>query len=407
VVSLLGANCNVVDTIHRNFRAYRLLAFSHILSMQSTGSPALRVKPDALLLSAACVWLINSLHSRPEDGPSWRSLMHAVLPNTDSDDVDDETFACVASGHGEREHEEEESDSEEEAPSQPYNPFGVIFLRRIVPDVEVPRMRAGGRNLTIPAFKYIFGAMPEDIRLKYHKVGIVPAAKVPETRIVTNKTKYTPSYINTSGADEPNLFSLAENGYSLPPPVVDGGSDIEEEDDLDEAAGDIDAEVSQMWRQFLVDVAMKTPNPRGATSASYFTVTRDDRLSTGEELYKNDNLSDMWRECQYKLGSRDDWKCAFGHMFPPVGHQTSQRVQNYTQCKYYLKWKEICSTADAKSALAIRKQLWNKVYSLAWIPHACQDKLWPTSKANGFTRLPPQSTGPAPRILVKRRPSWD
>jgi hypothetical protein len=63
--------------------------------------------------------------------------------------------------------------------------------------------------------------------------------------------------------------------------------------------------------------------------------------------------------------------------------------------------------ADKSSANAIRTQLWKKVYRLHWIPHACQDKMWPTSqKASGFTQLLPESRGPAPRILVRAKPQW-
>jgi hypothetical protein len=335
--------------------------------------------------------------------------MESVLPLTDPEGADEELFACPISRRTE-DREDEESGSDGEAAPRPYNAFGLVYLRRVVIDVDVPRMRSKGPFLTIPAFKYIFGASLEDIGLKYHNVGIVPREIASEQRIVTNKTKFTPTYINTSGQPNLNLFNLADKGISLPPAAADSGSDIEDEEleEVDETAGDIDAQISQMWRQFLLDVAMKTPNPRGVGSPSYFTVSRDDRLSLGEALYLNEKLSDMWRVCQYKVGSQEDWKTAFGHMFPPASSKTSRAVQNYTQCKYFLKWKEICATATPATVTAIRRELWKKVYSLAWIPQACQDKLWVTSQTtSGFTRLPPNSSGPAPRILVKRKPTWD
>lgn len=332
--------------------------------------------------------------------------MQAVLPVTDATDADRNILAYPASTHQEAADEEEED--EDVAPSLPYNPFGLIFLRRVVLDVDVPRMRAGGPFLTIPAFKHLFGASLDEIKCKYYTTGIIPREVVAKKRIVTNKTKRTPTYLNTSCAPQPNVFSLAAAGHKLPPPAIDSGSDIEDREEADETDGGIDSGVSQMWRQFLVDVAVKTPNPRGATAKSYFTVSRDDRLCVGEEFYMNNKLSDMWSACQFKVGRKEDWRLAFDHLFPPLGHQTTQSVQNYTQCKYYIKWKEICATADASSVIAIRKELWKKVSSLFWIPHACQDKMWPTSqKVSGFMRLPPQSAGPAPRILVKASPQWE
>jgi hypothetical protein len=335
--------------------------------------------------------------------------MQAVLPVTDLVGAESATLAYPARSRAEEQEEEESEGEDEDAISVPYNPNGMVFLRRIQvgEEINVPRMRAGGPFLTAPAFKFHFGCALEDIKNKYHTVGIISRQTVAKTRIVTNKTRSTPTYVNFSSEPEPTLFSLAEHGHRLPPPPVDGGSDVESEEEGDGFSGSIDAQVSQMWRQFLIDVAVKTPNPRGATSSSYFTVSKGERLSVGEELYKNNMLSDMWRACQYKIGSKDDWKRAFDHLFPPPDRETSKTVQNYTQCKYFIKWKEIAGTADKSSVDAIRKSIWKKLYALAWIPHACQDKMWPTSQtAPGFTRLPSESTGPAPRILVKQKPRW-
>jgi hypothetical protein len=148
--------------------------------------------------------------------------------------------------------------------------------------------------------------------------------------VVTNKTRRTITYVSFSEEPEPDLFSLAEKGYRLPSPPVDEGSDLEAEE-MD-VAGGIDAEVSKMWQQFLLDMALKMPNPHGAAASSYFTIARTDRLAVGEELYRNPKLSNMWSACQYKIASKKDWKLAFNHLFPLFGHQTPQTMQNYTQC---------------------------------------------------------------------------
>jgi hypothetical protein len=335
--------------------------------------------------------------------------MQAILPVTDLVSAESVTLAYPARTRAEEEEEEESDGGDEDAISVPYNPNGMVFLRRIQvgEEINVPRMRVGGPFLTAPAFKFHFGCTLEDLKNKYYTVGIISRQTTAKKRIVTNKTRSTPIYVNFSSEPEPDLFSLAEHGHRLPPPPVDGGSDVESEEEGDGYSGSIDTQVSQMWRQFLIDVAVKTPNPRGATSSSYFTVSKEERLSVGEDLYNNDMLSDMWRACQYKICSKDDWTRAFDHLFPPPGRETSKTVQNYTQCKYFIKWKEIAGTADKSSVDAIRKSIWKKLYALAWIPHACQDKMWPTSQtAPGFTRLPSESTGPAPRILVKRKPRW-
>jgi len=42
--------------------------------------------PESLLLTAACLWLTNSLYAWPEDGPAACELMRAVLPITEANE---------------------------------------------------------------------------------------------------------------------------------------------------------------------------------------------------------------------------------------------------------------------------------------------------------------------------------
>ncbi|KAF8871326.1 hypothetical protein BD779DRAFT_1478302 [Infundibulicybe gibba] len=394
-----------------SFRLYRLMAISRVFKIQAEGSAALRVNPDALLLTIAGVWLINGLHSRPEDRPDMRNLMHAVLPVTDAEGADP-NFLAPGWTPRLREGDDEEDDDEENdqaVTSRPYIPFGVIFLRRINSDVEPPRMRHGGHGLRNLAFSRLFHADLEHIKLRYNKPSVIPREVLARTRFVTNKTRHTTTYINLTGEPQPSLFNLSEQGHSLPPPEVDSGSDVEEEADERQApAGDIDSEITQLWRQFLIDIANKTPNPRGATNGSYLKISTAERLAVTEELYMNDRLSDMWSACQYRISSQKQWETAFDYLFPPPGTQISERVQNYRQCTYFGKWQGISSLSDPATSTAIRNQLREKVFALNWIPHASQDKLWPTSVGmTGFVRLPHGSTGAAPRILVKKEPLWD
>ena len=93
----------------RNFRAYRVIAMSVTLSVQAKSPPSHCIQRDALLLTAACTWLINGLHARPDGGPASRNLMRAVLPVMELDDTDDITLAYPVSnpsrgrGEGRRE----------------------------------------------------------------------------------------------------------------------------------------------------------------------------------------------------------------------------------------------------------------------------------------------------------------
>lgn len=388
--------------ISRNFRITLLEGINRVLMGQQAGPPKLRVKHEALLLTAACVWLVNGLHARPDDGSAARSLMRATLPLTDAAQPDLNTVLFLA-----REGSGDEIDDDES--SLPFNPFGAIFLRRVVLDVEVPRMRVTtpASVLSADAFQFFFNMTEQEVRYRYSPVGILPRGAVSRRRVVTNKTKRTvPIHIQ----DVSILFDLSSKGHVLPNSPVDSGSDMEISDSegIRAASSDIDAKISQMWHQFLVDVVNRSPSPKGAGRASYLKLTVEEKLQVTEDLYMNLKLSDMWREVSWKVATPADRKLAFEHLFPDREHETSSRVQNYTQCRYYITWKEISVTAAPTTVEAIRVQLLKKVNALNWIPFASGDKIWQTQqKIKNFTRFPPGSDGPAPHILCRGRPSWE
>lgn len=383
------------------------------LSQQASGNSQFRVEPDALLLTAACVWLINGLHARPEDGPAARSLMRATLPLTEASGADPGLLPYPASTAEEEEEEESGEEGEDSPGPVPYIPYGVIFLRRIMIHGAILRMRKGGPFLNVAAFHFFFNGTIDDIKHKYRKLGIIPREQLALPRNNTNRSTRTATYISTSDEPEELLFNLEAAGHRLPPPPVDSGSDVSDTEAADGAEatfGSIDASISQMWRQFLIDLSLKAPTPRGANKPSYLKLSKAERMDVNDSLYKNKCLSDMWNACQWKVGSKDDWDRTFNHLFPPRGHQTAGNVQNYTQCQYYTKWKEICEYTEAPTVNAIRRALRAKMDEFYWMPHACQDKLWVTTQVSskGFRRLPPGSTGPAPQIIVRRRePRWN
>jgi hypothetical protein len=336
--------------------------------------------------------------------------MRAVLPLTDEDDhlvlAHSPRGGRVGDGNG---LDGNASDDEEFNASTPYYPYGAIFLRRMMAgpsdDIPVPRMRRGGPFLPPSEFEYLFKATEQEIRHKYFIVGVVPRASKNSHR-PSNRAKCTPTYVTQPGDPEPILFDLAERGYELPPPPVDNGSDDGvDPGDRGFGSGDIDQDCTRLWRQFLVDVINKAPNPRQAGLKSYCKLTGGQRREAQEELYMNTDLSQVWNACQWRVAESTEWSRAFGHLFPPVGHETPGNVQNYHQCQYYRYWQEILVLNPRDSVEAIRQSFKTRVLSLGWIPDAAQDKMWPTKQyPERFNRYPPGTTGPAPRILLRAMP---
>lgn len=332
--------------------------------------------------------------------------MDAVLPVTDAQDPDQLTLIFPASRRGDG-NEEEEDGNGDDGPSVPYNPYGVIFLRPIML-VQVPRMRAGGPGLSEAAFKYLFGKPHEEIVHGYYRVGFLPRQPPARDRVVTNKSTRTVTYIPEPGMAQPILFNFAQMDVTLPPPAFDGGSDLEDEGDNPDEGMGIDETITQLYHQFLIDIMAKSPNPKGARKPSYCVLSADARSSITEDLFKTRRLPEVWRACQYKRAGLGDFRVAFDHLFPRRDHRTGAKVQNYLQCQYYMKWKEICATADAHTVSKVHTEIWNRVSKFIWLPHAMQERIWATNNMPRFMQYPPNSSpyAPAPHILIRKEPEW-
>lgn len=80
----------------RSLRSYQILAINFVLTCQVQGAREHRATQKALLLVVALVWLVNGLHSRPDDGSASRNLMSAILPHVEHEGADPNTLAYYA-----------------------------------------------------------------------------------------------------------------------------------------------------------------------------------------------------------------------------------------------------------------------------------------------------------------------
>ena len=258
----------------------RLLAISKTLSHQASGAMHGRLIPEALTLTAACVWLLNSLHARPDDGPAARRLMDAALPLSEAQNLNRNVLAYNTSRQADWQEEEEDEEGEGEPNNRcmparvPYIPYGCIFFRRIMVGNVVPRLRIGGMALTEPMFKFWFEGMTlDEVQAMYQRSGIISRHALAGKR-PTNKGRM-PKYINFTGMPEPTLFDLQSQGHTLLAPMQDDGSDIEDHSSPppDEENPTIDTFLSQLWCQFVIDLTSKAPNPQGIANPSYLKLT--------------------------------------------------------------------------------------------------------------------------------------
>ncbi|KAK7440445.1 hypothetical protein VKT23_017083 [Stygiomarasmius scandens] len=171
----------------------------------------------------------------------------------------------------------------------------------------------------------------------------------------------------------------------------------------------VDERVTILLRQCLRDIILTVPQTRtgGRGELSYLSLSNAVRqdIDAYDDLFTEIKLSKIWSCCQYKVASRKDFDAAFNHLFPPHDEIVSPNSQGYIRCDYFRLWLNIRNTSGS---LIMRMELKQKFSKLLWIPQASRDRLWNTSQNNApyFARLPPGSNGPAPRILIRRRPEW-
>ena len=144
------------------------------------------------------------------------------------------------------------------AKTLPCNPYGLVFLRtiRVGAKHPVPRFERSNllqfRALSEKAWRYFFGVAREDV---YNQLLSSSVAKKVNPRRISNKVKRTPYRLKRSDAEDPKLFDLTCQGYRLPDPVVDEGSDqgmgSEHDPGNHDSDDDLNSKLSMLWRQLL------------------------------------------------------------------------------------------------------------------------------------------------------------
>lgn len=368
------------------------------------------------MLTAGSAWLLNGLHSAPDKGASCRELMEAILPHVERNGADIDILAYGTATHNDDLNSQDDTDPDDDLPPAakrrrgnemvPGFPYGLIFLRpiRLGDAHPVPRLGTDRMYMSSKAFKYFFKVDLEDVEAHYFRPPVVQAANPLR---VQNKVKRTVIYVDW---EEENTrdFDLARRGIRLPSTERDLGSDVDENEQpvVEEGDGDIDARVTQIWRQFLLDITSKSPNKKAAWEPAYCVLSQAQRLAVNEETYKNRTLSAYFRDCQWKVAERGEWEENFNKLFPGADRGVLYgKVQNYGSAKYYGDWAKLKEAVDADAFTQIRDAVKVKYNRLFWMPAAQSDRIWKTKYDHRFSkssREPPEKA--APMVLLNGLP---
>ena len=357
----------------------------------------------ALLLTAACVWLLNGLHSAPDDGPSNRDLMKCILPLIPRRGTREIFFA-----YGIALDDDNDAEVIQELPGSPH---GLVFFHRIRVGHTYPVPRADGRfagTLQPTSYTHLFGVSREEIGEFYFTRA--PAQRSEPTIRSNNKTRRTKQYVQQDDGPPARLFNLEDRGVHLHPLPQDDGSDIEMEEQLvDEVGNDVDAALTSLWTQFIQDVTQKVPNRKRADEDSYCKLTEEIQNNPDEKLYKNLRLSDFFNDCQWRPASSVEWNRTFDNLFPLETKPLT--VQNYYSTRYYPMWENVKKkAADEQGSIdLIRKALQSRFNELTWFPSAQNDKIWVSKLARYPRYFKFVNHGkPAPWVFVRKgKALWD
>jgi len=392
----------------RSLRAYRAKAIQLVLGWQAEGTWELRASMAALILTAGCVWLLNGLHSAPDNKTASRKLMDCILPEVDRRGAD-QMFLAYGRAIDEDDDSINDINDYDTRMVLPAIPHGLVFFSslRMGQRHPVPRLRYGKR-LPDKSFFFHFGIDINDIGEDFFRSGPPNPPLEPPLRS-NNKTRRTKRYVPPDDAPPEKLFHLQVRGVELQPPVRDEGSDLEEEEEESEGEVDekgVDEQLTELWLQFIQDVTQLVPNRRSAEENGYCRLSSVERAEGGEGLYKNLRLSDFFNDCQWRVGNQDEWDAAFNHLFPLA--DKSRKVQNYRQSIYFGRWSAIKSRAGDKGTLkTIRRALKSKFDTLLWFPLAQADRIWVTRVHSPHLSKFVNTGKAAPWVICKRRPSWN
>jgi len=105
------------------------------------------------------------------------------------------------------------------------------------------------------------------------------------------------------------LFHLSTSGHSLASINHDTGSDLEDNDPLppEQDTRNIDMFLTNLFRQMVIDIKYKTPNPKGIATLSYSRLNQDDRNSPDETPFQMLQLDTVFTAVWYAWAGYEWW----------------------------------------------------------------------------------------------------
>ncbi|KAH6899433.1 hypothetical protein BKA70DRAFT_1527174 [Coprinopsis sp. MPI-PUGE-AT-0042] len=372
------------------FKTWRALALKYIVEWQAKGIPDLRLKESALLLTAACAWMLNSLHATPDVHSASRELIEAIFPRIRRDEAE-LRYLPYPMRISVRE-EEEESDEDE-----------VMDVEEREDRRRVVRRQPADDEYDDEDDDEAVTQGEEELATLVRGEDLVPHAPFAHPGRLHNKTRQVLLPLPSHNA-LPLNFALEEEGHALEPMARDDGSDNDsdiEEVQPDPLAGGLNAELDRVASQFFRDLLSLSPNRNGVRDAPYITIPADEIEKVTLETFQIANLSEIWVDVQLVYATEAAWTKNFDHLFPPKGVKKSGTTQTFSMAAYFRHWEQIKERLSDDSAKKARKALFKIYDRMSWAPFTYSYRIWQTRSDMKRFRKPSGLQGPAPQILFK------
>jgi hypothetical protein len=377
----------------RDSQQTRLHALSTVLSSINSSSREQRAHYQSVLLVAACVWMINGLHSCPADNSCSRELIKCILPLTI--DLHNNRNLFIP-------NQSLDQIQKDYNTGVPHTRGSLIFLREMVwPPVASGVCFRVQRKLPGNTFQTLFEKSYSAVRHSLIPIGFHMRNDVPRTCFATRKTLTCMHDwdINFDPADasHPNLDTIEV----LQDKMVYGPDDKEDAPAYSPPEESVGVTVDRLLTQFAADIIIKIGNPKGVYDSSYCPLPMYLRERLTLQELASTNIEHLFTKVQFKKASQEEWRKACGCIFPHSSHVTPASAQHWRVMKYYTEWKAFIPLLSTEDEVEVLEAVYEELHKLLWLPAATNDRLWyyVDRSKDGWDQLPGHSSG-GPQVLV-------
>lgn len=358
-----------------------------ILLRQMSGSREKWASLEGLTLTAACVFFVNCLNSRPDDSAEAIDLRQAILPAAHL--ADEDIFAIDLAS--------------EFAPVERHNLF---FMRQI--SLHDGAYLANGRLPQHKTLAKLFDAKTiMEVQSKIRGISDwQPKRRIDNPTFIPNKMAKTGA---VDFVTDDNVTDFRENdNVRLPTRTLVHADGYMDDEDGNASVQGTNAELQQILNQMFNDLVEKGANKR--LQQTYWLLTPEERLENPREVFKMKDIQNVLSEfAVIGLGpkqKKETWEIAKKSLFPGPSetiYACSQGWKNMLYFDHYMTMKKgFENKGEQSKIIAIQKQFHDVLDTLVWLPAAKKDKPWPTSSSKGtfVSKTKPNERRPAALLAL-------